>query len=116
MDSILIFPPGPSVAGSQLQIGTYLMYDPGADYGAKGLIQSIESQNALHDGGVFAYRNVGPRHQVRRPSRRMRIHQRADQARRRRHGEEAACCDGRVRSAARGPEDIHAAYGHSRAH
>jgi len=61
MDSILIFPPGPSVAGSQLQIGTYLMYDPGADYGAKGLINSIESSNALRDGAVFAYRNVGRR-------------------------------------------------------
>lgn len=61
MDSILIFPPGASVAGSQLQVGTYLMADPGADYGAQGLIQSIESSNALRDGGVFAYRNVGPR-------------------------------------------------------
>lgn len=61
MDSILIFPPGPSVAGSQLQLGTYLMWDPGADYGAAGLIQSIESTNALRDGGVFAYRSVGPR-------------------------------------------------------
>lgn len=61
MDSILIFPPGASVAGSQLQLGTYLMWDPGADYGAKGLIQSIESSNALRDGGVFAYRSVGPR-------------------------------------------------------
>jgi hypothetical protein len=60
-DSILIFPPGPSVAGSQLQLGTYLMWDPGADYGAKGLIQSLESSNALRDGGAFAYRNVGPR-------------------------------------------------------
>lgn len=61
MDSILVFPPGPSVAGSQLQIGTYLQWDPGADYGAKGLIQSMESSNALRDGGVFAYRSVGPR-------------------------------------------------------
>lgn len=61
MDSILVIPPGPSVAGSQLQLGTYLMADPGADYGAQGLIQSIESSNALRDGGVFAYRNVGPR-------------------------------------------------------
>src|SRR5262252_5872339 len=61
MDSVLIFPPGPSVAGSQLQIGTYLMWDPGADYGAQGLIQSIESMNALRDGGVFAFRDTNLR-------------------------------------------------------
>jgi hypothetical protein len=61
MDSILLFPPGPSVAGSQLQLGTYLMWDPGADYGAQALIQSIEATNALRDGGAFALRNVGPR-------------------------------------------------------
>lgn len=37
------------------------MWDPGADYGAQGLIQSMETSNALRDGGAFSYRSVGPR-------------------------------------------------------
>ena len=44
-----------------MQLGTYLDWQAGADYGARGLIQSIESSNALRDGGQFAFRNVGPR-------------------------------------------------------
>jgi hypothetical protein len=56
MDSIIVFPPGASGAGSQLQLGTYLMWDPGANYGAQGLLQSLRSANALSDGGRFAFR------------------------------------------------------------
>lgn len=56
MDSIILFPPGASGAGSQLQLGTYLMADPGANYGAQGLLQSLRSANALSDGGRFGFR------------------------------------------------------------
>lgn len=66
MDSCLIFPPGASQLASAwastIQLGSWIMADPGPDYGAKGLIQSQYGQNALRDGGVFAYRHAPVRH------------------------------------------------------
>lgn len=61
MDSVIVFPPGPSTAGSQLQIGTYIMYDPGPNFGAAGLISNLKTNNALRDGGVFSRRIVPQR-------------------------------------------------------
>lgn len=63
MDSITIYPPGASyqIGPSMIQLGSYLLADPGPDFGAKGLIQSLESSNALTDGGVFAARYAPPR-------------------------------------------------------
>lgn len=62
MDSILLFPPGASSTASALQLGSWLRWDQNPDYGAKGLIESVETMNALRDGGVFAYRHAPIRH------------------------------------------------------
>lgn len=62
MDQILLFPPGGSPpAPSMIPLGSWLMGDPGPDFGAKGLIQSLESSNALTDGGRFSFRYAPPR-------------------------------------------------------
>ena len=62
MDQILLFPPGGSPpAPSFIPLGSWLMGDPGPDFGAKGLIQSLESSNALTDGGRFSFRYAPPR-------------------------------------------------------
>lgn len=66
MDSILLFPPGASglasAWASTIQLGSWLDPEVGVDYGAKGLIRSIQSGNALIDGGAFGYRSAPVRH------------------------------------------------------
>lgn len=63
MDNVTIYPPGGGSppAPTVLPIGSWLMADPGPDYGSKGLITSLESSNALTDGGRFAARFAPPR-------------------------------------------------------
>jgi len=65
-DSILVFPPGASglasAWASTIQLGSWLDPEVGVDYGAKGLIRSIEAGNALVDGGQFGYRSAPIRH------------------------------------------------------
>lgn len=61
MDSIIVFPPGASAyalaSQPQIQLGSWLDPEVGVDYGAQGLIQSIQAGNALVDGGRFGYRH-----------------------------------------------------------
>lgn len=60
MDNVQIYPPGASqtacYAASAIQLGSWIIGDPGPNYGAQGLLQSIKSSNALSDGGRFGFR------------------------------------------------------------
>lgn len=65
MDSILLIPPGASgmacSLASAIQLGSWLQADPGPDFGTHDLIHTLESSNALTDGGVFTARFAPPR-------------------------------------------------------
>lgn len=61
MDNVTLFAPGASALPSFIGLGSWLLADPGPDYGTKDLIHSLESANAMTDGGRFSYRYAPPR-------------------------------------------------------
>jgi hypothetical protein len=47
--------------GTALNIGSYVRADPGPDFGSKDLLKAFYSQNAISEGGVLGYEDVGVR-------------------------------------------------------
>lgn len=57
MENIVLYGPG---GASPVNLGSWLQADPGPDYGARGLIQPVESES-FTDGGCFIYERAGIR-------------------------------------------------------
>ena len=57
-DNVVLYGPG---GASPVNLGSWLRADPGADYGARGLVQAVEAES-FADGGQFVYDRAGVRH------------------------------------------------------
>jgi hypothetical protein len=47
--------------GTTLNIGSYVRPDPGPDFGSKDLVKAYYAQNAISEGGVLGFEDVGVR-------------------------------------------------------
>jgi hypothetical protein len=50
------------ISGTSLNLGSWLRPYDKPDYGAKGLLQAVISENTIADGGALAYEHLGARH------------------------------------------------------
>jgi hypothetical protein len=50
------------ISGTSLNLGSWLRPYDKPDYGAKGLLQAVISENTTADGGALAYEHLGARH------------------------------------------------------